>query len=42
MARELSVFSMPCQSQTREIPRLSDEMVRHLRPIRLAASRKYN
>jgi hypothetical protein len=42
MARELSVFSMFCQSQSREIPRLSGEMVRHLRSIHPAAPNNYN
>ncbi|MGZ5825719.1 MAG: hypothetical protein ACXWIO_06885, partial [Croceibacterium sp.] len=32
MARELSAFYMPCQSQSRRFLRLSDELGRHSTP----------
>jgi hypothetical protein len=42
MARELSGFSMPCQSQSRHIPGRIGELIGHSTPSGPGSQPKYN
>jgi hypothetical protein len=42
MTRELSVFSMPCQSQSRGIPRRCGKLTGHSAPNGAGASTNYD